>query len=168
MKVTLIMAVTVDGIIAHNHFHLPTWTCRSDKQMFKWLTQKAGVVVLGSKTHDTIGKSLAGRLNVVLTRHPERYQACENLVFWNESPHNVLKKLETKGYEEVILAGGAIINTLFLQARLIDDILLTISPKIFGNGLSLFDKPCELDLELLEINKLEINTLLLHYRIIYP
>lgn len=168
MKVTLMMAVTVDGMIARDHFHYPNWTCRSDKQMFKQLTQKAGVVIFGSKTYDTIGKPLVGRLNIVLTRHPERYQGDENLVFWNKSPENVLQELEKRGYSDVILAGGAIINTLFVKARLIDEILLTVSPKLFGQGLPLFSESCDLDLELLAVDKLETHTLLLQYRIIYP
>lgn len=168
MKVTLIMAVTADGMIARDHFHFPDWTCRSDKQMFKQLTQKAGVVIFGSKTYDTIGKPLVGRLNVVMTRHPERYHATENLVFWNKSPENVLRELDKRGYSDVILAGGAVINTLFVKARLIDEILLTVSPKLFGQGLSIFAESCEVDLELLAVNVLETHSIMIQYHVIYP
>ena len=75
------MAITADGMIARDHSHFPDWTCPADKKMFKELTQKAGVVIFGSRTFETIGKPLGGRLNIVLTRHPERYDPAENLMF---------------------------------------------------------------------------------------
>ena len=166
MKLTMMMAVTTDGMIARNHAHFPDWTSRADKMMFKTLTQKAGVVIFGSRTYEIIGKPLAGRLNVILTRHPERYQAAENLIFFSDSPESLLKDLAQKGYNEVILAGGSIINSLFVKARLIDEIILTIAPKIFGQGVPLFSESCDLSLELLEVQNLETNYLVLRYRVL--
>ena len=168
MKVTMMMAITADGIIARDHDHFPDWTCRADKQMFKALTQKAGVVIFGSRTFQTIGKALAGRLNIVLTRHPERYQSIENVEFCSDSPAQLVASLSARGYAEVILAGGAIINTAFAKSRLIDEMLLTIAPRIFGQGLSLFSEACDLTLDLLEVQTLESHSLVLRYRVIYP
>ena len=167
MKLTLMMAVTADGMIARNHAHFPDWTCRADKLMFKALTQKAGVVIFGSRTYEIIGKPLAGRLNVVLTRHPDRYQPADNLMLWSDSPESLLKELAEKGYDEVILAGGSIINSLFVKSRLIDEMVLTVAPKIFGQGVSLFSAVCDLDLELLDVQKLEPHSLVLRYRVLY-
>ena len=166
MKLTLMMALTADGMIARNHNHFPDWTCRSDKIMFKELTQKAGVVIFGSKTYEVIGKPLSGRLNVVLTRQPERYQPADNLIFSSESPDELLKNLVRKGYDEAILAGGAIINSLFAKSRLIDEMVLTIAPTIFGQGVPLFSESCHLNLELLDVRKLESNTLVVRYRVL--
>ena len=167
MKLTMMMAVTADGMIARNHAHFPDWTCRSDKIMFKTLTQKAGAVIFGSRTYEIIGKPLAGRLNVILTRHPERYKSADNLVFSSDSPERLLKNLAQKGYDEVVLAGGSIINSLFVKSRLINEIVLTIAPKIFGQGVPLFSESCDLNLELLEVQNLETNYLVLRYRVIY-
>jgi dihydrofolate reductase len=166
MKLTMLMAVTVDGMIARNHAHFPDWTCRADKIMFKTLTQQAGVVIFGSRTYEIIGKPLAGRLNVILTRHPERYQPADNLEFSSDSPERLLNDLAQKGFNEVILAGGSIINSLFVKSRLIDEILLTIAPKIFGQGVPLFSEPCDLALELLEVKNLEADHLVLRYRVL--
>lgn len=166
MKLTMMMAVTADGMIARDHTHFPDWTCRNDKKMFKLLTQKAGVVIFGSRTYEIIGKPLAGRLNVVITTHPERYQPAENLMITSGPPEALLKDLAQKGYDEVILAGGSIINSLFMKARLIDEIVLTIAPKIFGQGVPLFSESCDLDLELLDVHSLEAHTLVLRYRVV--
>ncbi len=166
MKLTMIMAVTVDGMIARNHTHFPDWTCPADKRMFKQMTQKAGAVIFGSRTFEIIGKPLSGRLNVILTRHPERYQAAENLMFSSEAPQRLLENLAYRGFNEVILAGGAVINSLFVKSGLIDEIILTIAPRIFGQGVALFAESCDLNLELLEVRNLETNYLVLHYRVL--
>lgn len=167
MKVTLMMAVTADGLIARNHSHFPDWTCSADKRLFKRLTQKAGVVIFGSRTYDTIGNPLPGRLNVIMTRHPERYGPRKNLMLFSQSPGRLLEVLTEKGYQEAILAGGAIINTLFVKPALVSEVLLTISPHFFGQGITLFSEPLDLDLKLLDVEPLEKNTLILRYRVQY-
>ena len=168
MKVTLMMAVTADGLIARNNSHFPDWTGSADKRMFKQLTQKAGVVIFGSRTYDTIGKPLPGRLNVVMTRHPERYRPHKDLQLTSDTPETLLKDLSAKGYKEAILAGGAIINTLFIKPALVNEILITISPKIFGQGMTLFSESLDLDLKLLNFQQLENNTMILRYSVRYP
>ena len=72
MKLILVMALTVDGKIGKDDAHFPDWTGSEDKKMFKAVTRRAGVVIMGSKTYDTIGKPLPGRKNVILTRNPHR------------------------------------------------------------------------------------------------
>lgn len=168
MKVTMIMAMTADGMIARDRSHFPDWTCRSDKRMFKKMTQTAGVVIFGSKTYDTIGKALPGRMNVVITRHPERYQPAENLIFTDNTPDQLLSHLSSKGFENAILAGGSVINSLFLKSGCIDEMLITIAPKLFGQGLPIFSESCDLDLELLSAETLDVHSLVLRYRVLYP
>jgi dihydrofolate reductase len=167
MKVTMMMAVTADGMIARDHSHFPDWTCSADKKMFKMLTQKAGVVLFGSKTFDTIGKPLENRLNIVLTRQPDRYHSADNLIFSSASPELILKDLTRRGFKEAILAGGSIINTLFAKSRLIDEVVLTIAPQIFGQGVTLFSETCSLNLQLLEVNKLDADFVVLRYQVLY-
>jgi dihydrofolate reductase len=71
------------------------------------------------------------------------------------------------GYKAALLGGGANLNSLFLKHRLISEIILTIEPKIFGTGLSLFSQELEADLKLLDFKKLNENTLMLKYQVIY-
>jgi dihydrofolate reductase len=168
VKLILIMAMTADGIIGRTNSHFPDWTCSEDKRMFKQVSQKAGVVIMGSRTFDTIGKALPGRMNVVMTRRPEEYEPAENLMFWSGSPRSLLDDLNSKGFETVVLAGGATINSLFVRDGLIDELYLTIAPKLFGRGLTLFAESLDLDLELNEVRSLQAQTILLTYRIKYP
>jgi len=166
MKVTLLMAITLDGKIAKNPTHFPDWTGREDKKLFVKSTKEAGVIVMGSKTFDTIGKPLPGRKNIVLTRNKNRQSQWENLIFTDKNPGELLGDLGKEGFSHVILAGGAMINSLFAEENLIDEITVTISPKIFGTGLSLFDREFSMDLELREMEKLDRDSLCLRYKVL--
>ena len=167
MKLVLLMAVTADGKIARHEAHFPNWTGKADKALFKRLTQQAGVIVMGSKTFATIGKPLPNRLNIVLTRHPEKFQSQSNLVFTSDTPRKIMQQLSSKGYDTAILAGGATINSIFLKEKLIDELMITISPIIFGQGLSLFSEPADIELNLLGSKPIGSDVLLLHYRMLY-
>ena len=78
----------------------------------------------------------------------------------------ILQNLEKDGFKEVILAGGAQINTLFAKESLIDEIKLTISPLIFGNGISLFTSELNLNLEIQSVELLEDNLIFVHYKVL--
>lgn len=164
MKITLVMAMTVDGKIARHHTHYPDWTGKADKRMFKQLTMGAGVIIMGSRTYATIGKPLPERLNWVMTRRPQHFSAAENLVFSDDPPEAIVAHLAARGYSQAALTGGATINTLFARAGLIHEMVLTVTPRLFGQGLSLFAEPLEMDLELLDRRELDPGTLVLHYR----
>ena len=66
-----------------------------------------------------------------------------------------------------LLGGGSFLNSLFLEHKLITEIILTIEPKIFGAGLSLFNKDLDADLKLLETKNLNENTIMVRYQVIY-
>lgn len=168
MKVILLMALTVDGKIGKSHDHYPNWTGKADKQMFKRISLGAGVVIMGSKTFDTIGKPLPGRKNIVLTRNRQRRSQWDNLVFSAKPPKEILAELESEGYQQVVLAGGSLINFLFARDGLIDEIIVTYVPKIFGSGLSLFAESIEFNLELAELKTIEENTIFARYRVMGP
>ena len=165
MNLVLVMALTADGMIARTPDHFPDWTSRQDKAMFKQVTQKAGVVVMGSRTYDAIGRPLPGRKNVVLTRNRQRRSEDPNLVYTDREPAALLTQLEAEGFHEVVLAGGATINTLFARQGLIDEIRLTFAPKVFGAGLTLFAGEISMDLQLLEFRQLGSDEVLMRYRV---
>ncbi len=166
MKLILLMAQTADGKIARDSDHYPDWTGPADKRFFAQRSREAGVVIMGAKTFDTLGRPLPGRRNVVLSRDPGRRSVPPDLVFTDAAPDRVLSGLEAQGYTEAILAGGARINTLFAAAGLIDEIIVTVSPRIFGAGLSLFDAPLDLHLDLLEVRRLDDGPVLMRYRVV--
>lgn len=146
MKVILLAAVTADGMIARNDAHFPNWSGSADKRLFKETTLKSGVVIMGSRTFDVIGKPLIGRKNIVMTRKTNRLSTASNLVFTNDEPAEIIAGLAAENYSEVVIAGGSIINTLFVAQNLVDELHLTYSPVVFGKGVPLFNQ--ELDIAL--------------------
>lgn len=167
MKLLLLMAITADGKIARHRSEFPGWTSKADKRMFRSITEAAGVVIMGSRTYETIGSPLPNRLNVVLTRRPDAYQPASNLLFRADAPGILTQWLASKGYETAVLAGGATINSLFLREHLIDEMMLTVVPRVFGQGLSLFSEPADIKLSLITAQEMDQDLQLLHYRFLY-
>ena len=165
MKVILLMAVTADGMIARDSMQRIDWTGKVDKKYFVHITRKSGAMIMGSKTFDTIGKILPGRKNIVMTRDKTRISRDENLIFASQTPGQIIKGLQAQGFESVALIGGSIVNTLFMKENLIDEIHVTIVPRFFGKGLSLFNETLDIRLELMDIEKIDKGHILLKYRV---
>lgn len=165
MKVILIVAVTVDGKIAKTRNHFPDWTGTEDKKLFKSVTKKAGVMVMGSRTYDVIGKVLPDRKSVVMTRNKKRVSNNDNLVFTDKKPMEIIRELESEGYKEATVIGGAEINTLFAADNLVDELLITYTPHGFGEGLSIFSKAVDLKLSLSHCSPIGENGILARYKV---
>ena len=166
MKVILLMAMTVDGLISRTSDDFPDWTGSADKKLFKKASLDAGVLIMGSRTFDTIGKPLPGRKNVILTRDKSRISQWDNLVFTDQSVPDLLLQLKEEGYESVVLAGGARINTLFARHNLIDEVHVTYSPIIFGSGISLFSEKVHIDLRLIGFNQIGDDRIFVRYEVV--
>lgn len=166
MRLILMMAQTLDGKIGKTADHFPDWTGKEDKRLFATISRKAGVVIMGSKTFDTFGSPLPGRKNIVMTRESDRQSRWDNLIFTGRKPRQILRDLEAEGYREAILAGGALINFLFAEEGLIDEIIVTISPRIFGAGLSLFSQEISMELELESVERIGRDLVCLKYRVL--
>jgi dihydrofolate reductase len=65
MKIVLVAAIGDNSVIGRNG-QLP-WRLKSDLQHFRKVTLNRPVI-MGRKTHESIGKLLPGRTNIVLTR----------------------------------------------------------------------------------------------------
>jgi len=171
MKLILMMAMTVDGVIAKNKEQNADWTSKSDKRVFIEETKKHGAIIMGDTTFEAMGKkALPGRLNLILSLTPEKYQDLVNpgqLEFMKGTPQEIVKHLEDKGYKSAILGGGARTNSFFLKANLVDEILITVEPKIFGIGMNFTEgEDLNLNLELLESKEIGDNAIQLRYKII--
>lgn len=164
MRVFIIAAMTADGYIGRTSDHPADWTSADDKRLFVALTKEAGVMVMGSRTYATIGRALPGRRSIVYTSSPEKIVA-EGVETTSEEPAALLARLRREGAEGVAIIGGATIYGLFMRERLVDEIYLTIEPRLFGQGLSLFNSNLDVRLTLKETRRLNQQTILLHYTI---
>lgn len=162
MKVYIIAAVSADGFIAKSANELIDWTSLEDKKLFREMTKKSGVVIMGGNTYRTFKSPLANRRNIVITRQAINEKGVETT---QETPEVLIARLEKDGYPEVAVAGGREIYTMFLQAGIVTDIYLTVEPIMFGAGFSLASAPLDIKLALAEVRKINENSVLLHYKV---
>ena len=71
MRIALIVAMAENRVIGHNN-QLP-WHIRADLQHFRQLTM-GNPIIMGRRTHESIGRPLPGRDNIVITAD-RQYQA---------------------------------------------------------------------------------------------
>jgi dihydrofolate reductase len=94
-----IVAMAGNGVIGRGN-GLP-WHLPDDLKRFKALTM-GHVLLMGRRTHESIGRALPGRRNLVLTRNPAwRAQGCERVA----SPDAALAALGAD--ETLFVIGGA-------------------------------------------------------------
>jgi dihydrofolate reductase len=161
----MMMAMTADGKIAKDKTQFADWTSREDKKLFVEISKAHGVIMMGENTFRTFPAPLKDRLNVVFSEADNPPQAGVKWV--TGDPTVVLAELEQLGYKSALLGGGSFLNSLFLEKKLITEIILTVEPKIFGAGLSLFNRDLNANLKLLEVKNLNPDTLMLRYQVLY-
>jgi dihydrofolate reductase len=157
IKVFIVAAMTADGFIARdNSVPSTAWTSKVDKKRFSELSKRAGVVIMGSVTYETIGKPLPGRLNIVYIPPGKTYEGVETT---SKPPAELIADLEKRGFKEVAICGGSTIYTMFMKAGLVNSLYLTIEPVIFGSGTRLFKESLDAKLELVSSEKVDNSTL---------
>lgn len=101
MIVALIAAVAENGVIGRDGT-LP-WSLPADLRRFRDLTT-GHHVVMGRRTHASIGRALPGRVNLVLTRHPEQVAPGSRAV---GDLGEALRIARAAGERELFVIGGA-------------------------------------------------------------
>lgn len=140
MQTILYMAISIDGKTTQQNENVD-WVTEFDIQRMDKLMNEYGAMLMGSGTYRSFGDELPNNqaLMVVMTSDQELLdKKQENVIFVNDKPENVLKLIETKGFDKVLLAGGEELNSTFLAQDLIDEIRLLIEPIVIGTGKSLF------------------------------
>jgi len=170
MPVTLIAAITADGFIAKSENHRSfNWTSPEDKQFYVQKIKEADALVMGSKTFNTFSRYPKGSTYVIYSRHPETINNPKpeviSVIPTNDDPPSLIAQLEKMGKTNIALCGGASIYTMFMAAGLVDTLLLTVEPVIFGQGVKLFDKDIETTLQLNTIHHLSSQTKVFEYQV---
>lgn len=171
MRVILLAAISADGKIAEREGQTSIdWTSKEDTRFFVEKTKEVGVVIMGRKTFETIGKPLKGRRLIVLTHEPVVCRDVswpEGMVeFTNASPHQLIKRLENEGHNTVVVAGGASIYSQFLKQGLVTELFLTIEPVLFGQGIPFASDFDRINMKFMDIRQLGEQSVLLHFAIL--
>jgi len=174
IKITLILVTSLDGKTTKEKSENPiVWSSAEDQQYFQSQILRNNLIVMGRVTYQAAKPMIKleeGKRRIVMTRHPKDFKKEEvsgKVEFSSETPGELVEKMGKEGYKNLLLVGGSSVSTQFLKAKLIDEIWLTIEPKIFGVGRGLVDEiKFDVQLSLLKIEKLNKNgTLLLKYEV---
>lgn len=170
MKVILLAAISVDGFIAQTAMQKSTdWNSPEDRKFFRERSKQAGTLIMGSTTFFTFAKPMPSRQILVYTTKPEKlatFNPAEVRAVTQE-PAALLKELEAQGLKEVAITGGAHIYHQFLKANLVDEVILTIEPVLFGSGVKLLSDELELKLQLMSSEKVnDRGTTIVKYKVI--
>lgn len=165
MRCTAIAAITLDGKIALDEKHFSDWTSPEDKNFLHEMLDSSDVVVVGNNTYKTAREPLSKRNCIVLTRSvPASERKADKLLFLNTEGASLKGAL--KGYEKVVILGGAKTYSYCLEGGLLDELYLTIEPVVFGRGINLFSEIGSMKyFSLISMKQLNPRgTLLLHYQ----
>ncbi|GEM04228.1 dihydrofolate reductase [Halolactibacillus miurensis] len=154
-KVILFIASSLDGYIA------------TEKESLDWLERVEGegdngfsefydtvdTVLMGKKTYDWVMRQdleafpYKGNATYVFTR--SMVEDTDNVSFMNKDIESCVHQLKNKDGKNIWLVGGGDLVQSFLQAKLIDEIIVTVAPTLLGKGIPLFKKQdVSVDLEL--------------------
>lgn len=168
METILIAAMTADGYIGrHSTDKSTTWTSKEDKQFYVSQIKQVDVIVMGSVSFNTFNRYPKNSNWVIYDYHPENFSnpAPERIqaTATKAEPEVLIQEFRDKGYQRVAICGGKSIYSLFHSAGLIDRYFLTIEPVMFGDGVRLFDKPKETQLNLVKVHQLSSQTQVMEY-----
>ena len=173
MKIILLDVSSIDGKITKGQGNdISEWSSVEDFEHFSKVREENNLLVMGSGTFEAVHpQPEKERLRIVLTSRPKKYEkffVSGQIEFTNKSPKMLVNQLEKQGYKQMLLVGGGRVATAFLRENLVDELWITIEPKIFGIGEPLVtSEKMDIDLQLFELKKLnERGTLLLKYKIL--
>ena len=171
MRLLLLAAQSVDGFITRHDQPGSGFASAEDQTHLQRTLAACDCSIMGATSYREVrdqvrANAAVPRLRVVMTRSPDAFTADaipDRLEFTAATPAAVAESLRQRGFQQCVLLGGAQIYTLFLEAGLVDELWLTVEPRLFGQGIKLINRPAEHRLRLLATEHLSPDTLLLKY-----
>jgi dihydrofolate reductase len=171
-KVTFRVANSLDNYIARKDQGID-WILGGEEaaSVMTEFWKKIDTVVVGRKTYEPVLKSgkpwpsYPGVKNYVFSR-TLKDSSDKNVQIISEDAAEFIRKLKSEQGEEIfVMGGGELANSLF-EAKLIDEIGLSIHPVLLGSGIPLFlDMDRQVDLELLECKSFKNGCVVITYRV---
>ncbi len=131
INVQLYVAMSVDGFIATQSGD-SDWV--SDSENFDSTLEQAGCYIVGGETYRQYSPDLfpiEGLQQVVITADSNLAETTST------SPQEALQLLEAKGYDKVVVVGGAQTWASFINASLANTLTVEIEPLMIGTGMTI-------------------------------
>lgn len=167
MKTTVLMAVSADGFVADSKDDT-SFVSPSEWKAYFSFAKQCDAIVIGRKTYDVTKKSefVPNVSYFVITHRSPKTKKASNVVFWHGSAKLLMKELRESGAKKVLIAGGGQTNSLFLNEKLVDELIVDVEGALLGQGVKLFSRLVKkVDLKLLNSKKVGKNTVRLYYTV---
>lgn len=136
-----------------------SWISKKEWNSYSLAVQTAGNLIVGHCTYNILTKQpefaeFKDVKLVVVAQENFQTLAQNHLVI--HSPKEALKLLND--FEQIVIAGGGMLNASFVEENLIDEIFIDIEPIILGKGIPLFrNKDFDHNLKLVGQKKISDN-----------
>lgn len=133
-KISIIAAMSKNGVIGDSN-SLP-WYIPEELKRFREVTS-GHPIIMGRKTHQSIGRVLPNRTNIVITRDPQNLEKKEGLIVVDSLEKAIEEAKKSPGSEEIIVIGG---GQIYAQALLLaDKLYLTVIDKEYSGDVTFPD-----------------------------
>jgi dihydrofolate reductase len=171
-KVIVHIATSADGYIARRDGDLAWLTSRPQPKDFYGIGEFMRSVdthILGRKTYDE-GKRLGGTFGppgryVVFSRSARPADCPKNVEWVNTAIRPFIESLREQPGKDIWLMGGGDLIGAFLDERLIDELVLSVTPVFIGDGIPLMTpKHRHVPLELVGLERFDDGVVQHRYR----
>lgn len=168
MKLIAVVVISIDGRITKgNNGKVFLWSSKEDQRHFRKIKKNAKAIIYGRVSYENDKQAVSDDTRLIVhTRTPSEFTSSEQVTFTSKSPKEVLSILEGENHDEIFLFGGGKIYSMYLEARVVDELWLTLEPKIHGKGTNFIatQKPLDVRFELQSVTNLNKSTLLIKYK----
>lgn len=169
--ITVEMACSINGLIATEDGNEDFLSYRGWEIMLEFL-KEYDVLIWGRKTWDNIlswGDDYINDLkniNIIILTTQKTYGNTKNVNFC-ASIDECLELCEKLNFEKIFISGGATINNLFMERKIVDNIILNYNPYVLNKGIPLFiGNSFESKLKLDKVVKEKDDIVQVHYNVI--
>jgi dihydrofolate reductase len=145
MKASVFIATSLDGFIARTDGRLDWLPENPEPHGYMEFIATVDAIVIGRKTFETVlafeAWPYGEKQVIVLTTRPSAVAAPAGSVCdaMGGSPHEIVARLAERGLKHLYIDGGETIQR-FLEAGLIQSLVITKIPVLLGSGIPLFGK----------------------------
>lgn len=138
-KIILNLAVSLDGFIEDENGNFD-WCFTDQDYGMEQFIKECSHIIFGRKSFEVLktvdSKPYSDKTKIILSHSMHDH---ENIIL-PEFSKEYFEELKRSASGSIWLFGGAQIITIFLNANLVDELMLAIHPVILGNGKPLFSK----------------------------
>ncbi|MCT8136908.1 dihydrofolate reductase [Anaerobacillus sp. CMMVII] len=171
-KLVVFIATSLDGYIATNEESLD-WLFNVEGEGdngYSEFFETVDTIIMGRRTYDWIMRYEKGDFPYrnkncfVFSKAPKR-ETNPDVEFVNEEVGQFTDKLKRAVGKDIWIVGGGELMHSFLKEKLIDELIITIAPRLIGQGIPLF-KAADYQLDLSLIGTRRFNQFVeLHYKV---